>query len=260
MTAENKEHKQDEALDRGEGNPRPRRTLRHTFFARPRPIHLIMFVLFVVLGVALVTQVRLQRSDPLDTLSEDELIQVLNELEDREEALRTERRELEQQIRELGTEATKLESSRDAAEKAETYAKLAAGTTPVEGPGVVMGVADPSGALTPQVFVTTLAELRNSGAEAIMINDHRLTLSSWFGASTSGKIVVDGQEISSPYTWRAIGEPATLSSALEIRGGAASQMRAYNAVVSIDQRDRLVIEETADPVDPSWATVEEVED
>ncbi len=235
----------------------PKRTLRHTFFARPRPLHLVMLVLFIVLGVALATQVRLQQSDPLESLTEDELIQLLSEMEGREESLRAERRELEQQLRDLTTEATQIEASREAASNAQLQSRISAGLVPVEGPGIVVGVADPSLSLGPQLFVTTLAELRNSGAEAISINEHRLTLRSWFAATESGQIVVDGVELESPYTWRVIGDPATLAAALDIRGGAASQMRAYNAVVTIAQEDSVTVDSLAEPFTPNWATVEE---
>ncbi len=235
------------------------RTLRHTFFAKPRPIHLVMLLLFVALGLALATQVKLHRSDPLETLSEDELVQVLAELDSREDDLRQERRELEQQLRELNSAASQLEASQEAAEKLQLQTRIAAGLVPVEGPGIVVGVADMTHSLTPQVFVTTLAELRNAGAEAIALNDHRLTLRSWF-AQDGSAIVVDGHRLEAPYTWRVIGEPQTLASALEIRGGAAAQMRAYNAVVTIDQTDHLQIKSVAEPFTPNWASVEAGED
>ncbi|MFT0763322.1 DUF881 domain-containing protein [Scrofimicrobium sp. R131] len=227
----------------------------HTFFARPRPLHLIMLVLFVVLGLALATQVKLQRTDPLETLSEDELIQLLSELEGREDGLRAERRQLEQQLRELDSAASQLAATQEAAEKLQRQAQIAAGLVPVKGPGIIIGVADPQHQLTAQVFVTTLAELRNSGAEAISINDVRLTLQSWF-SQDGDHIIVDGHTLEAPYTWRAIGDAQTLATAMEIRGGAASQMRAYNAVVTIQQSEELEIKSVAPPLNPKWATVE----
>ncbi len=233
--------------------PRP---LAHTFFAKPRPIHVVMLALFVVLGLALGTQVRLQRSDPLETLSEEELVQLLAQLDDRNQDLRQESRDLEAQLRELDSEASQQEASRVAAENLQSQAQIAAGLLPVEGSGLVVGVADPTHSLTPQVFVTMLAELRNAGAEAISLNGHRLTLRSWFGQD-SGALVVDGEQLEAPYTWRVIGEPQTLATALEIPGGAAAQMRAFNAVVTIDQRENVIIDATAEPFEPKWSVVVE---
>ena len=43
---------------------------RQAFFALPRGLHVVMLVIFMIVGFALATQVRAQRSDPLEGLSE----------------------------------------------------------------------------------------------------------------------------------------------------------------------------------------------
>ena len=64
------------------GDPRPAerpglgRRILHALLAVPRPIHAVLLVICFVLGAALVTQVRAQQTDPLDSLSEEDLADV----------------------------------------------------------------------------------------------------------------------------------------------------------------------------------------
>ena len=53
---------------------------RGAFFALPRGLHVVILIIFMVLGFALATQVRAQRSDPLEGLSEQDLVTLLDEL------------------------------------------------------------------------------------------------------------------------------------------------------------------------------------
>lgn len=229
-----------------------RRRFVHTFFARPRPLHLLLLVMSAVLGLALVTQVRSQQNDPLESLTEAELVELLGELDARAEALREDEAVLREELEELSSEADQQASAQEAAAKLRQQADIAAGLVPVVGPGIVMGIADQTSALPAQVFVTVLAELRNAGAEAIEVNEVRLTLRSWF-AVEEGVMVVDGVALTPPYTWRAIGEPDTLASAIEIRGGAASQLRAFDATVTVQKREQVRIESVAQPFLPEWS-------
>ena len=51
-----------------------------------------------------------------------------------------------------------------------------------------------------------------------------------------------------------IGSSQTISTALEIQAGSASQMRAKGAVVSIDPVDDVVIDSLAVPLSPQYAS------
>ena len=214
-----------------------------------------MLVIFMILGFALVTQVRAQRSDPLEGLSEQDLVTVLDELGTQEQNLRTRRGELSGELDELRSAADEAQAREQATRKAETQAQIAAGTVAVHGPGVTVAVADPGANLTPTQFVMTLGELRNAGAEAIDLNGVRLTMRSAFTGQAGG-IIVDGTPIAAPYTWTIIGESQTISTALEIQAGSASQMRAKGAVVTITPTDSVTIHSLATPRPAQYATYE----
>ncbi len=226
--------------------------LRHWFTGRPRPMHLLLVVIFVVFGVALTTQVRSRVAEPLAELNEEELVALLADLQTREDDLRVLRSDLQVQLAELQDAATSQQAAIESAEKAAVQAQIVAGTVPVEGPGVVVQVDPSSQDLPPSTFVTTLAELRNAGAEAIALNGIRLTGRSWFGAHP-GAVVVDGLEIEAPYVWSVIGDPQTLSNALGIRGGATAQLKAYGASVVITESQLILINEVAVVQPPQWS-------
>lgn len=234
----------------------PGERLKGIWTERPRPTHLLVMFLCLVLGFALSAQIRSHNADHLARLSEPELVSILNDLEEREDQLRAARSELREQVTELEDAATSAEAASEAAQKALTDAEITAGAIPVHGPGVVYRVSAEQGTLPASLFVTTLAELRNAGAEAIEMNGIRISGRSWFG-SAGTQIVLDGTAVSPPYIWRAIGDPHTLSTALDIRGGASAQFRAYGADVSISEARVVDIDAVAAPTEPAWATVTE---
>ena len=253
-----------------EGGNRARRRIAHreehaaprlwarakgAFFALPRGLHVVMLIIFMILGFALATQVRAQRSDPLEGLSEQDLVTVLDELGTREQNLRERRAELTSELEDLQSAADEAQAREQASAKAALQAQIAAGTVAVQGPGVSVSVLDPGANLSPTQFVMTLGELRNAGAEAIDLNGVRLTTRSAF-TGQAGAIVVDGTPIASPYTWTVIGESQTIATALEIQAGSASQMRAKGATVTITPTDHVTIDSLASPRPPQYATYE----
>lgn len=243
-----------EAGQTGERPPLLRR-VRRAVFAVPRPLHALLLVICLMLGVALVTQVRSQQEDPLETMGEQDLVLLLDELTTRADDLRTERGDLASKLSELQDSASQRAAAEKAAADAHTQSQINAGTVPVHGEGVTMTVRDPLGKLPATQFVMALGELRNAGAEAISLNGVRLTARSWF-SSEGGPVVVDGTELSTPYTWQVIGDSATIAPALEIAAGSASQMRALGAQVTVEPQEDVVIDAVVQPSPPRFATVQ----
>lgn len=235
----------------GRGESSLPRRARKAIFAVPRPLHALLLVICFMLGAALVTQVRAQQADPLETMGDQDLVLLLDELTTRADTLRSERNDLNSQLSELEDSASQRQAAEKAAADARVQSQINAGTVAVHGQGVVITVSDPLSKLGAEQFVLTLGELRNAGAEAISVNGVRLTTRSWF--SLDPGVVVDGTPISSPYTWQVIGDPATIGPALEIAGGAASQMRLYGAQVTVDTKEDVVIDAVVTPTSPQYA-------
>ncbi len=226
--------------------------LRAAVWAAPRGLHVVLLCICLALGLALATQVRTQRSDPLESLSQEDLVVILDELSTQEQSLRAQRAQLRTQLADLEDENVKEQAAREAAKKTVLQSKINSGEVAVSGPGVVLSVYDPAHALSATHFVMTLGELRNAGAEAIELNGVRLTMSSSFLSDASG-VSVDGKLLESPYVWSIVGDSQTIATALEIQAGSAAQMRAKGASVGITQQQKVTIESTAAPRVPQFA-------
>ena len=146
--------------------------------------------------------------------------------------------------------------------------ELAAGTVPVTGPGLVLTVddatatvdsnspvANPRAATTPdqgKVIATDLQILVNglwqAGAEAISINDHRLTARAAI-RSAGAAILVDYRPLTRPYVITAIGDPGSLSVEFADNSGGSylqSLTTNYNIRSNLQNRDSVVV-----PGDPA---------
>ncbi|MCD4549433.1 DUF881 domain-containing protein [Schaalia sp. lx-260] len=228
--------------------------IKEAFLGVPRAMHLLLLLICLLLGFALVTQVRAQQHDPLESLDQEDLVVLLSELDARERDLRQESYELQKQLDEIKSAESEHEAAQEAARQTKQLADIIAGLLPVHGEGVQMTVADPIGSLTPAQFVMLLGELRNAGAEAIDLNGIRLNVRSSFTSDESG-ILLDGKRISSPYQWKVVGPARTIATALEIQAGAAAQMRAKNASVDVITTTDIVIDSIAQVFTPQWARI-----
>ncbi|QWW20668.1 DUF881 domain-containing protein [Schaalia sp. 19OD2882] len=220
--------------------------------AAPRAMHVLLLVICLFLGTALVTQVRSQRHDPLETLKQEDLVILLGELDEREKVLRAERAELQTRLDQLRRAADQRSAADEAVRKTTELARVNAGTVPVTGQGVQVTVIDKDNALGATQFVMALGELRNAGAEAVELNGVRLTSRAYFSSDARG-VLVNGQRISSPYVWKIIGPAKTIAAALEIQAGSAAQMRAKGAQVDILESERIKIDSVATAQPPAWA-------
>lgn len=125
--------------------------------------------------------------------------------------------------------------------------KMAGGLYPCQGPGVCLTVADngfqsknSSGSYAEALELLGLVnELKASGAEAIAVNDQRITAMSeinWTGTI----IVINKIQIRSPYSITAIGDPDNLESGMRLKGGYLDTQQ-YAQQVSLKKLDQIII-------------------
>jgi uncharacterized protein YlxW (UPF0749 family) len=114
------------------------------------------------------------------------------------------------------------------------------GAVQVYGPGMQVTLDGPVTVLDLQDM---LNELRNAGAEALAINGQRLVVSSIIQPMADGRIVIDGVEARRPYVFIAIGDPATLETALLRPGGllAVFTNSRQGLLVNVQRRDHLTM-------------------
>lgn len=150
--------------------------------------------------------------------------------------------ELSMEIEKLRSDATRLqnvvaEGDTASLELNDTLqqTKMIAGLTELVGPGVLVTLSDskrafdemvdPFGGIVHDLDVLKVVnELFNAGAEGASVNNKRVGPRSNFRCVGS-VIMVDGATISSPVEIRAIGDPKTLHSSLNMPGGVLEEIR-----------------------------------
>jgi uncharacterized protein YlxW (UPF0749 family) len=126
--------------------------------------------------------------------------------------------------------------------------RMVAGLKPMRGPGVQVLLRDaktqPAGStpvvVTYQDLVSVINELWAAGAEAVAVNGQRITATTGFG-QVGGTVVVNLQRLSGPFTIAAIGDPATLEGALNIRGGLVEGLRALGLSIVVSRQAEIVV-------------------
>jgi uncharacterized protein YlxW (UPF0749 family) len=109
----------------------------------------------------------------------------------------------------------------------------------ITGPGVRVVISDTVDARHIQDVVN---ELRSSGVEGMAVGDVRLLTRSVVSSDAEGHILIDNQLVSPPYVITAIGDPDTIESAVNRKGGLLELLRATEklqiGVEKIAQDDR----------------------
>jgi uncharacterized protein YlxW (UPF0749 family) len=143
------------------------------------------------------------------------------------------RGDLSQEEQQLAAAANSPNSARQQLQQQLSRLQIVNGTIPVHGPGVELRVGFKMQAFEIQDLSNALRQL---GAEALSVNDHRLTARTVIGES-NGTLMIDGQPVSAPYDFLAIGDPPQMASGA---GQLVTQLRSRGQV-SLDQQADLRI-------------------
>ncbi len=215
----------------------------------------VFFVIWLVVGVllaiALKAQFRIQTAELPSSRLPDLARAYLQE--------KRSAQALEEEIRTLRQRTTELENALASGTKQAQVlnqslqeAKMLAGLTEVEGPGIELILRDSEKKIPPgsieslltEVYIIhdydllrVVNELRVSGAEAISINGQRVVAST--GIRCVGPVIyVNDVKMASPFVIHAIGDPQTLIGALRTPGGVlADIIEADPKMVSIKAMD-----------------------
>jgi uncharacterized protein YlxW (UPF0749 family) len=214
-------------------------------------------LLCVLLGVAIVTQVRQNESgDSLETARPADLLVLLDSLQQREAALNTEVADLQRTLAQL-----QASGSSGAAAIENAQARLAAlsiliGTVAATGPGVTLTIEDKTPGLPAETMLDVINELRAAGAEAMEIHGGtaavRVGVDTWV-VGTPGALVVDNATLNPPYSVLAIGDPPTLAAAMNIPGGAMDSVERVGGSMVVQQSDRVDITALRQPKPRQYA-------
>jgi uncharacterized protein YlxW (UPF0749 family) len=184
-----------------------------------RIAQLSLFAVALIIGLLLVGQLRSQaRPIELSSLSAQELSALIEQLSAANVELAAGLEDLRAQIRDYERAAVEGQSDIVISEEALRAISVFGGLAGVEGQGIRI---EAEGAFDPIAVNDLIHELRNAGAEAIAIDDIRITARSIAVLGTSA-IEVDGVPIGPSFEIAAIGSPDGLQAAIERPGGILS--------------------------------------
>ncbi len=245
--------------ERPDDSPTPPRDARHAWARlrragspRPSRSNLLAMLLALALGFAIIAQVRQTSIQGLENLREDELVRIFADVDQDGERLSGEVRDLQSSLDRLESRTTSEQEAQRAAKERVDALGILAGTAPATGPGIILRIDDPQGAVRQSVLLDAIQELRDAGAEAVQVGDVRVVASTWF-ADTDGGISVSGTEVRPPYVVRAIGDSNTLAGAMQIPGGVTATVRRVGAQATVDIRDEVVVDALLSLATPQYA-------
>ncbi|WP_066588861.1 DUF881 domain-containing protein [Cellulomonas timonensis] len=228
-------------------------TLRGLLRPRATRSQILIALLCALLGFAVVAQLRQTRDDGLTNLRQSELVGILDQTTRQGDDLQREIAELERTRAELESGTDSRQAALDAATRSAAVQGILTGRLPAEGPGIIVTLTQATGTIRYEHMLNMLEELRNAGAEAVQVNDQRLTASSYFAPADDG-VVVDGVLIRAPYVWRVIGNPETMSTALDMHGGALAVIRNGGGKAAVTSEALVEVTATREPTAPQYAT------
>jgi len=205
----------------------------------------------LLIGLLLVGQLRSQaRPTEISSLSAQDLSTLIETLSNRNRELRSGLSDVRGQLREYQLAEPQGQSALGVSR--EDLRRIAAfsGQTGVIGQGLSLRV---NGELDPIALNDLLNELRNAGAEAIAVDQIRITARS-VCVLGAGTLEIDGIQIGRSFTIQAVGDPDGLLTALQRPGGIISQLKLFvNATIDATQSQSVEIPATRQNLEPKVA-------
>jgi uncharacterized protein YlxW (UPF0749 family) len=217
---------------------------------RGRTAQLSLFAVALLIGVLLVGQLRSQaRPTEISSLPAQELSQLIDTLSQRNRELRTALADLRETLREYRVAGSQGQSALDVSREDLRRITAFGGLAAVEGQGIILEV---EGDLDAIALNDLLNELRNAGAEALAVDDIRITHRSV--AVQGPSLLIDGVQVGRSFTLRAIGSPEGLLATIERPGGIIPQLQQFiDASIVARQSDQISLPATSGSLAPQVA-------
>jgi len=210
-----------------------------------------LFAVGLLVGLLLIGQLRSQaRPTEISSLSAQELSQLIETLSNRNAELRTALSDQRDTLREYEAAGPVGQSAVDVSREDLRRITAFGGLAAVRGEGVSLQV---DGDLDAIALNDLLNELRNAGAEALAVDQIRITNRS---VATQGptSLLIDGEPVDRRFILRAIGSPEGLLSTIERPGGIIPQLEQFiNASIVASESDDLELPATRIDLAPQVA-------
>lgn len=228
----------------------------------------LLAMVFVVLGFLVAYQYR-QVEAPPKTFTLQELQEVQSELEalrEEKDRLITQNQGLAEQVKNYESAAASSSEMHRLLKEELDYSRILLGLVDVKGPGVILTLRPSDVQLQPQTYqyltelelVYIINELKFAGAEAVSINDKRISIQSALKSSSGNSFILINDEKVSPVeeiTIKAIGDPEKLGAAMAFQGALS-----YYALEQYDIRIQQVSELTIGKYDKAFQSDHMIEE
>lgn len=212
---------------------------------------LSLALIAAVIGIALVAQFRSQtRPAELSSLPVAELSTRIQTLSDGTRQLRAALADQSDLLAQYQTAGAQGSSALEVSQEELRRIRAFSGESAVEGQGIVVNITGSLDAIAVNDFIN---ELRNAGAEAIALDDVRITAQSVVTQGSTA-LLVDRNSIGRSFTLRVIGDPDGLVAALERPGGIVAQLEQFvSATITVSPSSDLHLPATTLTLTPQYA-------
>lgn len=206
--------------------------------------YVILCLTFFLLSFAITVQLRVTSTAESEVTQEKiitDLKDKIFELNDDNEKLGKKFEKTQTELEEVRTKAAENDSINTNKSNLIKKYIMIQGNTDVRGPGIMIryypsdtrknGENVTNGDITKDI-VDIVNELKNAGAEAIAVNDIRMTATSSIEMEKNN-IVIDGERIARPYVIKAIGNSETMNSSLVRPGGTIELIKNDRAKIEL---------------------------
>ncbi len=117
------------------------------------------------------------------------------------------------------------------------------GITDVTGEGITINILDGKDLIHQEDMIILIDELKNSGSQAISINEKRITNSTYLYCDGT-VILIDGVKIGNPFSIKAIGDKETIYGALTRNKGYLETLKKDGIEINVEKSDNIKISKT----------------
>ncbi|WP_418790560.1 DUF881 domain-containing protein [Phosphitispora sp. TUW77] len=224
-------------------------------------ISLAIVLLFLGMMIAVQVRTTKQVEQNVPSARIQELTTRLKEVKEERDSLIIEVADLRTKLNKVTAGGNAGQAIRDELAKS----RMQAGVLPVQGNGVEVKLDDSPKQIQPgedpnlyilheEDLLKVVNELRAGGAEAISINGQRILATSEIRCA-GNTILVNTKKIVPPIIILATGNPDTLKSGLEIKGGIFEQLKYWGLVALVDIKDNITIPGYTGPVTFNYTRV-----
>jgi len=222
---------------------------------KPQPWVIPVTIVCLVFGGIVAGLTSMSDGQTVDTtqMNREQLVTLYTKTVQEMKGQQKENDELRDKVSKFTDEAVNEQKSRTALQQQIDEMRILAGSTPVQGPGILITLDDTGNIKNNPVDPNTnlrvvhdvdlgalVNELRSVRAEAIEINEQRITAMTAIRCAGPA-IQVNETQVVPPFRITAIGKPDTLYGALNMPGGNLEYLRAMGIRVKVEKRDSLLV-------------------